>query len=124
MSEAADPPPEPAAEPFSGWTGDPAPTMQRRADGAFAAAWVVAAASLVIGAALYWAGISTGSFYGQSTAADQALQTVSWLLAPSLVQAGLLGLVVMLVWTGVRHARAGDVARLADALTSPVEGRR
>jgi hypothetical protein len=33
------------------------------------------------------------------------LQYAGWTIAPSLVQGGLLGIVGMLVWTGVRHAR-------------------
>lgn len=106
---------------FSGWVADPEPPVQERADVAFVAAWVVAATALVAGVGLFWSGISTGSFYGPTTEADQWLQTTAWLVAPSLVQAGLLGLVGMLVWSGVRHARGPG--RIVGAAATGIEGR-
>ncbi|RXZ49103.1 hypothetical protein ESP57_09150 [Agromyces fucosus] len=108
-------------EAFAGWIADPEPSVQERADIAFVAAWVVAATALVAGVGLFWSGISTVSFYGPSTGSDQVLQTTAWLLAPSLVQAGLLGLVGMLVWTGVRHARG--TARIFGAAATETGGR-
>ena len=36
---------------------------------------------------------------------DRWLQYVGWIVAPALIQGGLLGIVAMLVWTGIRWAR-------------------
>ncbi|WP_448002519.1 hypothetical protein [Agromyces bauzanensis] len=72
----------------------------------FVAGWGVAVVATVIGVALWWGAIASESFYsGPSNESDRWLQLLGWMVAPSLVEAGLLGLVAMLVWTGVRHAR-------------------
>ena len=42
---------------------------------------------------------------GPSSQGDRWLQVVGWTFAPSMVQGGVLGIVVMLVWTGLRHVR-------------------
>ena len=67
---------------------------------------ITAAPLVAIGAALFWAGISSFDYFGPSNEADRVLQTLSWSVAPSLIEVGCLGIVVMLVWTGLRRARA------------------
>ncbi|GAA4379668.1 hypothetical protein [Agromyces bauzanensis] len=72
----------------------------------FIAGWGVAVVASVVGVALWWSSIVSQDFYsGPSNESDRWLQLLGWMVAPSLVEAGLLGLVAMLVWTGVRHAR-------------------
>ena len=100
-------------ETFSGWITETEPAPETGVDRPFLAAWAVAAAALAIGAALFWAGISSFDYFGPSNEADRVLQTVSWTVAPSLVEVGCLGVVVMLVWTGLRRARAQAAPRPA-----------
>lgn len=70
----------------------------------FAAGWALAGIATVVGAGLWWASVSSESFYGPSNQSERWLQIVGWTVAPSLVQAGLVAAVAMLVWSGVRHA--------------------
>lgn len=109
-------------ETFSGWIAEAEPASEAGADAPFRAAWAVSAAAVAIGAALFWAGISSFDYFGPSNEADRVLQTVSWSVAPSLIEVGCLGVVVMLVWTGLRRARAQAAprpARGAEAVVAP-----
>jgi hypothetical protein len=76
-----------------------------RFDAWFGAGWAIAVLATVVGASLWWASIMGETYSGPVSASERWLQVVGWALAPSLVEAGLLGIVVMLVWAGVRHAR-------------------
>lgn len=79
---------------------EPSPT-----DPWFLAAWAVATVAVVVGGALWWAGIMTQDPFGGARPSDRWLQYVGWVVAPALVQGGLVGIVAMLVWTGIRWAR-------------------
>ncbi|RZS68756.1 hypothetical protein EV187_1194 [Agromyces ramosus] len=79
---------------------EPSPT-----DPWFLAAWAVATVAVVVGGALWWAGIMAEDPFGGARPSDRWLQYVGWVVAPALVQGGLVGIVAMLVWTGVRWAR-------------------
>lgn len=70
----------------------------------FMAGWAVAVIATIVGAGLWWASVSSENYYGPVSQSERWLQMVGWTVAPSLIQAGLLGCVAMLVWTGVRHA--------------------
>lgn len=83
-----------------------APADSRRPDFWFLGAWVLAGGALVIGAALYWSGIMAQDFFGPTDESDRLLQLAGFTIGPALVQVGLLGLVGLLGWAGVRHARA------------------
>lgn len=102
--EPAAPAPEPAPvlEPLE----PDAPADSRRPDFWFLGAWVLAGGALVIGAALYWSGIMAQDFFGPTDESDRLLQLAGFTIGPALVQVGLLGLVGLLGWAGVRHARA------------------
>ena len=75
------------------------------ADPWFLGAWAVSAVALALGAALFFTAMMGQNVYGMASN-DMWLQYAGWTIAPALVQGGLLGIVGMLVWTGVRHARA------------------
>lgn len=68
-------------------------------------AWAVAMAALVIGAMLYWGGVTAGSYFRPPSESERWLQVAGWTVAPALIQAGLLGVVVLLAWSGIRFAR-------------------
>jgi hypothetical protein len=76
-----------------------------RFDAWFGAGWAITVLVTVVGASLWWASVMGETFTGPVRASERWLQVVGWTLAPSLVEAGLLGIVAMLVWAGVRHAR-------------------
>lgn len=102
-------------DPIVEWLGEGEPVEQRQADPFFLAAWAATAIAIAVGIGIMWAAISDQSYYGGPvTEADEWLQASSWLIAPALLQGGLAGLVAMLVWTGVRHARR-TAARESDA---------
>ncbi|WP_173922703.1 hypothetical protein [Agromyces sp. Marseille-P2726] len=84
----------------------PASVDSTRPDLWFLGAWGVALAALVIGAALYGSAIMAQDFFGPSDQSDRLLQLTGFTVGPALVQVGLLGIVGMLGWAGVRHARA------------------
>ncbi|MFC9559766.1 hypothetical protein [Agromyces sp. NPDC056965] len=111
MARAADLDDDP--ELFAGWVSEAELASEARADLPFLTAWAVSAAAVVIGAALFWTGISSFNYFGPSTESDRVIQTLSWSVAPPLLQAGLLGIVVMLVWSGIRRARAQSSSRPA-----------
>ncbi|WP_136708195.1 hypothetical protein [Agromyces sp. H66] len=72
----------------------------------FIAGWGVAVVATVVGVALWWTSIANQNYYsGPVDESDRWLQAFGWMVAPSLIEAGLLAIVAMLVWTGVRHAR-------------------
>ncbi|NUT57950.1 MAG: hypothetical protein HOQ00_03775 [Agromyces sp.] len=75
------------------------------ADPWFLAAWGVAVIAIVVGGAFWWAGLMADNPFSGVNQSDRWLQYVGWVVAPSLIQGGLLGLVAMLVWTGIRWAR-------------------
>ncbi|HEU0180565.1 MAG TPA: hypothetical protein VFR16_00140 [Agromyces mariniharenae] len=75
------------------------------ADPWFLAAWGVAVIAIVVGAAFWWAGLMADNPFSGVNQSDRWLQYVGWVVAPSLIQGGLLGLVAMFVWTGIRWAR-------------------
>jgi hypothetical protein len=87
------------------WFDESGAASTGSADPWFLGAWVVAAGALALGAGLFLTWILGQNPYGSSSS-DQWLQYASWSIAPALVQGGLLGIVAMLVWTGVRRARA------------------
>ena len=84
---------------------EPGPVAPASADPWFLGAWTIAVLAVALGAALFLAGIMAD--YGMSMPSynDRWLQTVAWTVAPSLVQGGMVGVVGMLVWTGLRHAQ-------------------
>lgn len=98
---------------FAGWVSEAELASEARADRPFLTAWAVSAAAVIIGAALLWTGISSANYFGPSTESDRVIQTLSWSVAPPLLQAGLLGVVVMLVWSGIRRARVQSSSRPA-----------
>ncbi len=65
--------------------------------------------ALALGASLALAGIMTENWMGPSNESDRWLQVIGWTVGPALVQGGLLGVVVMLVWTGLRRVRRESV---------------
>lgn len=71
----------------------------------FIAGWGVAVVAAVVGAAVWWSSVLNQNFNGPVNGSDRWFQALGWMVAPSLIEAGLLGVVAMLVWTGVRHAR-------------------
>ena len=87
------------------WFDESGAASTGSADPWFLGAWIVSAVALALGAGLFLTWIMGQNPYGSSSG-DQWLQYAGWTIAPALVQGGLLGLVGMLVWTGVRHARA------------------
>lgn len=106
-------------EVFSAWIAEAEPA-EAGADVPFLAAWAVSATAVVIGTVLVWAGVSSTKYFGPSNEADRLLQAVSWNVAPSLIEIGLLGVVVMLVWSGIKHARAQVALRPARDATAAV----
>ncbi|WP_156401613.1 hypothetical protein [Agromyces sp. Soil535] len=99
----ADPRGESDAE-VASWLDEPE-SDPPSADPWFLGAWTVSALAFALGATLVVAGIMSESYYGASGESERWLQIVGWTVAPSLMQGGLLGIVVMIVWTGLRHAR-------------------
>lgn len=87
------------------WFDESGAASTGSADPWFLGAWVVSVGALALGAGLFLTWIMGQNPYGSSSS-DQWLQYASWSIAPALVQGGLLGIVAMLVWTGVRRARA------------------
>lgn len=75
------------------------------ADPWFLAAWAVAVLAVVIGGAFWWAGMMAENPFSGVNQSDRWLQYVGWVVAPPLVEGGLIGIVAMLVWTGIRRAR-------------------
>ncbi|MFB6612428.1 hypothetical protein ACFCVO_19060 [Agromyces sp. NPDC056379] len=98
---------------FAGWVSEAELASEAKADLPFLTAWAVSAAAVIIGAALLWTGISSANYFGPSTESDRVIQMLSWSVAPPLLQAGLLGIVGMLVWSGIRRARAQSSSRPA-----------
>jgi len=78
------------------------------ADPWFLAAWGVAVIAIVVGLAFWWAGLMAENPFSGVGQSDRWLQYVGWIVAPSLIQGGLIGLVAMLVWTGIRWTRRRD----------------
>ena len=87
------------------WFDESGAASTGSADPWFLGAWVVAVVALALGAGLFLAAMTGQSFYGPTGPSEQWLQYAGWSIAPALVQGGLLGIVAMLVWTGVRRAR-------------------
>jgi hypothetical protein len=75
------------------------------ADPWFVGAWALSAVVLVVGAGLIWGGVMTQEFFGPTDESDRLLQLAGWTIGPALVQVGLLGVVGMLGWSGVRYGR-------------------
>lgn len=100
---------------LAGWVSEAELASEARADKPFLTAWAVSAAAVIIGAALLWTGISSFNYFGPSNESDRVVQVLSWNVAPPLLQAGLLGLVGMLVWSGIRRARVQSSSRPARA---------
>lgn len=102
--EDAPAPPEPvdpdALAVFDEVDDEPSP-----ADPWFLAAWAVAVLAVVIGGAFWWAGMMAENPFSGVNQSDRWLQYVGWVVAPPLVEGGLIGIVAMLVWTGIRRAR-------------------
>ena len=71
----------------------------------FLGAWALSAVALVVGAGLIWGGVMTQEFFGPTDESDRLLQLAGWTIGPALVQVGLLGVVGMLGWSGVRYGR-------------------
>ena len=92
------------------WLGDQE-SDPRSADPWFLGAWSVSVVALALGAFLSLAGIMTENYVGPSSESDRWLQVIGWTVGPALVQGGLLGVVVMLVWTGLRRVRRESVDR-------------
>ena len=97
-------PPEPSPDAFE-TTFDEVDDEPSPADPWFIAAWAVAALAVVIGGAFWWAGMMAENPFSGARQSDRWLQYVGWVVAPALVQGGLIGIVAMLVWTGIRRAR-------------------
>jgi hypothetical protein len=99
---------ESAAEVVS-WFDEPEPEPDPpSADPWFLGAWTVSVVAFALGATLVLAGIMSEGYYGTPNESERWLQIVGWTVAPSLMQGGLLGIVVVLVWTGLRHARRAE----------------
>ncbi len=80
----------------------------------FLGAWTVAVVAFALGATLALAGIMGEDYMGGPLDEGQRwLQLLGWTVAPAIAQGGLVGIVVMLVWTGVRYARR-SVAHTAE----------
>lgn len=92
---------EPASEPH---------TISRRW---IVAAWAVAIAALALGFWLFWnvAG-DRGMYYGTASY-DPVLEQAAWTIAPPLMQAGAIGVVILLAWQAIRRAQRN--ARDAEA---------
>ncbi len=82
------------------------PADSERGDPWFIAAWVVSTVVLAVGVALFWASLMSENYSGPTAESDRLLQYAGWTIAPAMVQGGVLALVGMLVWTGVRHVHA------------------
>jgi hypothetical protein len=101
------------------WFDESGAESSASADPWFLGAWAVAGVALALGAALFFTAMMGQSVYGGVASNEMWLQYAGWTIAPALVQGGLLGIVGMLVWTGVRHARAH--AKRASASTPRTE---
>jgi hypothetical protein len=88
------------------WFDESGAASTGSADPWFLGAWVMSAVALALGAGLFLSAVMAQDPYGGGNLSDRWLQYAGWTIAPSLVQGGLLGVVAMLVWTGVRRARA------------------
>ncbi|KRE31415.1 hypothetical protein ASG80_02925 [Agromyces sp. Soil535] len=71
----------------------------------FLAAWGVAVAAVVVGSGLWWMAIFNRDYLGPPQQSDVWLEAIAWGIAPALAEAGLIAVVGLLAWTGVRHAR-------------------
>lgn len=70
------------------------------------AAWAVAIGALAIGFWLFWSVAGDrGIYYGNSASYDPVLQQAAWTIAPPLMQAGGIGVVVLLAWQAIRRAQ-------------------
>ena len=87
------------------WFDESGAASTGSADPWFLGAWALSGLALALGAGLFLSAIMGQDPYGGGNLSDRWLQYAGWTIAPALVQGGLLGLVAMLVWTGVRHAR-------------------
>jgi hypothetical protein len=78
----------------------------------FIAGWGVSVVAVILGISLWWASITSRSYYGgPSNESDRWLQAFGWMVAPTLIEVGILSVVVMLVWAGIRHARRTEEPR-------------
>ena len=87
------------------WFDESGAASTGSADPWFLGAWVMSAVALALGAGLFLSSVMVQNPYGSANVDDRWLQLAGWTISPALVQGGLLGVVAMLVWTGVRHAR-------------------
>ena len=72
------------------------------------AAWALAIGAIVAGCALFWTSVTGPAFYGGSSSFDdRLLQSAAWMLAPPLVEAGVVGVIALLVVGALRRAGAG-----------------
>ncbi|MBT2516759.1 hypothetical protein J7E29_04895 [Streptomyces sp. ISL-90] len=69
------------------------------------AAWVVAIGALGLGFWLFWSVAGDRGMYYGSSSIDPVLQQAAWTIAPPLMQAGGIGVVVLLAWQAIRRAR-------------------
>ena len=91
----------PPAEPFEDTRRDVARLWR-------GAAWALAVGAIVAGCALFWTSVTGPAFYGGPTSFDdRLLQSAAWMLAPPLVEAGVVGVIALLVVGAIRRARAG-----------------
>jgi hypothetical protein len=103
------------------WFDESGAASPGSADPWFLGAWAVSAVALALGAGLFFTAMMGQNVYGGMASNEMWLQFAGWTIAPALVQGGLLGIVGMLVWTGIRHARAhakrdsASTARAEDA---------
>ena len=87
------------------WFDESGAASTGSADPWFLGAWVVAAGALALGAGLFLTWILATEPLRLELEPTSGCNTRAGAIAPALVQGGLLGIVAMLVWTGVRRAR-------------------
>ncbi|MEF3402725.1 hypothetical protein [Agromyces sp. CCNWLW203] len=76
----------------------------------FAAAWAMLGVCVVAGLAVTWAVNSDPNTYTGINPND-LLRQLSWVVAPNLVRVGLVGIVGLTVWIGVRQVLAAQGTR-------------
>lgn len=121
-----DPPVTDAAPPPASEPNAPDPGVEVEYPGTplriwFVAAWILAAAAILLGTGLIWAGNSDTGFY-TGTSSNDVLRNLSWIVGPSLLRFGLIAAVGVTTWAGVRQAtrhEAGIARESAASVDAP-----
>ncbi|MFK4730370.1 hypothetical protein ROT00_11840 [Agromyces mediolanus] len=105
---------QPRAEAAS--AGDPGAAEGGRMRRWLWAAFAVCGIALVAGVAAAWVSVYRDESYFAGPVPPGAWEELRWLVAPGLIEAGVLGALALAVWLGVRGAARGESLRSAPVI--------